>query len=142
MDEIAKTIKIKNKGCTIPGHHEKMGCLLWMDDVVLITDKPQELQEMLNITHETASKYHIEIGAEKSKCLVIGTKIEPNLNIGPMKIETTDRYKYLGEFIDKKISLELNIKEARSRSEGTLQAILAIAGDPFLKGIQMETIWK
>ena len=142
MDEIAKAIKIKNKGCNIPGHPDKIGCLLWMDDVVLITDKQQEAQEMLNITHQVASKYHIEFGKDKSKCLFIGTKTGPNLTLGPMTIESTDKYKYLGEFIDKKLSLEPNIKEARSRSEGALQTILAIAGDPLLKGIQMETIWK
>ena len=97
---------------------------------------------MLNITHHTASKYHIEFGEEKSKYLFIGTKIETNLTLGSMTIKPTDKYKYLGEFIDKKLSLEPNIKEARSRSEGALQTILAIAGDPLLKGIQMETIWK
>ena len=40
------------------------------------------------------------------------------------------------------MNLEPNIRQARSRSEGALQTILAIAGDSLLKGIQMETIWK
>ena len=34
------------------------------------------------------------------------------------------------------------IKEAKNKAEAVLQTILAIAGDPRLKGIQMETIWK
>ena len=41
-----------------------------------------------------------------------------------------------------KMSLEHNITEARGKAEGALQTILAIAGDPALKGIQMDTIWK
>jgi hypothetical protein len=37
MDEISKEIKEKNLGMEInPG--EKIGCLLWMDDVALIAD--------------------------------------------------------------------------------------------------------
>ena len=59
-----------------------------------------------------------------------------------MKLEITNQYKYLGEIIDNKMNLEPNIRQARSRSEGALQTILAIAGGSLLKGIQMETIWK
>ena len=40
------------------------------------------------------------------------------------------------------MSLEPNITKAKSKAEGALQTILAIAGDPLFKGIQMETIWK
>ena len=34
------------------------------------------------------------------------------------------------------------ISESKRKAEGALQTILTIAGDPTLKGIQMETIWK
>ena len=142
MDEIAKEISKHNKGCTIPGHQEKLGCLLLMDDVALITDKKAEIQELLNITQEIASKYHIEFGAEKTKCMVIGSNYKPSLKIGNMEIKTTNKYKYLGEIIQDKMSLENNISENRGKAEGALQTILAIAGDPALKGIQMNTIWK
>jgi hypothetical protein len=40
------------------------------------------------------------------------------------------------------MNLESNITEARGKAEGALQTLLAIAGDPALKGIQMDTIWK
>ena len=51
---------------------EKLGCLLWMDDVILITLNAEELQKMLNITYKIASIYHIEFGEKKSKILTIG----------------------------------------------------------------------
>ena len=142
MDEIAKEIQKNNNGCSIPEYQEKIGCLLWMDDVVLITDNPEELQTMINTTQQVANKYHIEFGQEKSKCMIMGTKHKPDLKIGQMHLEITNQYKYLGEIIDSKMSLEPNITQARARSEGALQTILAIAGDTLLKGIQMETIWK
>ena len=40
------------------------------------------------------------------------------------------------------MNLESNITEARGKAERALQTLLAIAGDPALKGIQMDTIWK
>jgi hypothetical protein len=113
-----------------------------MDDVVLITNKENEIQELLDITNEIAGKYHLEFGAEKSKCMTIGTNSIPTLKLGEMSIEKTTKYKYLGKIIHEKMSLEPTLKEARGKAEGALQTILAIAGDPLLKGIQMETIWK
>ena len=142
MDEIAKEISNQNKGCTLPNHQEKLGCLLWMDDVVLISDNKQEIQDLLHITNQVAGKYHLEFGEEKSKYMTIGTNATLNLKLGNMTLEKTTKYKYLGEIIHEKMNLEPNIKEARSKAEGALQTILAIAGDPLLKGIQMETIWK
>ena len=50
MDEISKEINKNNLGIHIPSLGEKIGCLLWMDDVINITTDPKELQEMLDIT--------------------------------------------------------------------------------------------
>ena len=67
--------------------------------------------------------------------MVIGSNYKPLLKIGKMSMATTNKYKYLGEIIQNKMSLENNITEARGKAEGALQTILAIAGDPALKGI-------
>ena len=91
MDEIAKEINKQEKGCPLPGHQQKLGCLLWMDDVVLITDKKNEIQELLDITNQIAGKYHLEFGAEKSKCMTIGTNSMPNLKLGEMTFEKTTK---------------------------------------------------
>ena len=40
MDEIAKEIK-QEKGINIPNTDKKLGCLLWMDDVVLIAENQE-----------------------------------------------------------------------------------------------------
>ena len=59
-----------------------------------------------------------------------------------MKIKTTENYRYLGEIINHKTNTKNQIDEAKRKAEGALQTILTIAGDPILRGIQMETIWK
>ena len=38
-----------------------------MDDVLLQETRPEEKQELLNITNKVAEKYHIKFGREKNK---------------------------------------------------------------------------
>ena len=143
MDEIAKEITKLNKGCYIPGTQQKIGCLLWVDDVVLMSESEKELQEMLDITHKIAKRYHIEFGKEKSKAMQIGKgTTEMELTLGNMKIEYTKSYKYLGETINNKLNMENQIQEITRKAEAAYQTILTIAGDKDLKKIKMETIWK
>jgi hypothetical protein len=142
MDEIAKEIETQDKGVKIH-ENKKIGCLLWMDDVVLIAENQKELQEMIDITKQVADKYHIVFGKEKSKVMVIKDK-EHNTKItmGDMELGVTDRYKYLGEIINNKRNIKDHTIEIRRKAEGALQTILTIAGDPCLKKIEMEVIWK
>ncbi len=144
MDEIAKEICKMNKGIKIPGTEKTIGCLLWMDDVLLMANSEEELQNMLNETDKIANKYHLVFGEEKSKVMIIGKKgkTQTNAIIGEMKLKTCENYKYLGEIINEKRSVKNHLDELKRKAEGALQTILTIAGDPTLKGIQMETIWK
>ena len=83
MDEISKEINEEKKGKNLEGIEETTGILLCMDDVLLISTDPNELQDMLNITNEIANRYHIEFGKEKSKILKIGpSKKMPTIKLG------------------------------------------------------------
>ena len=143
MDEIAKEMKKKNLGVETGGS-TKVGCLLWMDDVVLIHETREEHQKMLDTTDDIAKKYHIEFGKEKSKSMMMGKKktlIKP-FNLGNLQLESTEKYKYLGEMLNNKGNMDDQIKEIKRKAEAALQTIFTIAGDQELRGIQMETIWK
>ena len=142
MDEIATRIEKENKGVPNEKHNRKIGCLLWMDDAVLISDNPEEAQEILNITNQVANKYHLEFGPEKSKVMVFNNKTPIQLKLGDHVLEETTSYKYLGEVINNKNTLDDQIKEMNRKAEAALQTILSIAGDQALRNIQMKTIWK
>ena len=43
MDEIAKNIEEEKLGVYLEDVDRYIGCLLWMDDVVLINPKPREM---------------------------------------------------------------------------------------------------
>ena len=94
IDEINKEIAKKNLGTYVGSIEEKIGCLLWMDDVLLISSEPKELQLRLEITNAIAGKYHIEFGEEKSNVMKISrSKNKPEFTLGDMNLKYTDQYK-------------------------------------------------
>ncbi len=144
MDEISKEITKESKGIEIPNTDGKIGDLLWVDDVALLSTDEKELQELLDITEKTAKKYRIEFGKEKSKVLKIGKKGEknPNLKLGNMEMDMTKTYEYLGETINDKGNIENHIKKIRGKAEAAYQTVRVIAGDKDFNLIDMETTWK
>ncbi len=143
MDEIAEEIDLKKLGIpTNNKQHNKTGCLLYMDDVVLISDNLQELQQMLDITYEIASRYRIVFGKEKSKVMKIGSNKQTHLILGSIDIEETDKYKYLGEMMNNKGNLEDHRHMLEGKVEAAYQTLLHIAKEKYFKGIKREVIWK
>ena len=104
IDEINKEITKHGLGDLSDGIGELIAyCLLWMDDVALISTEITKLQQMLDITDETANKYHIEFGEPKSKVLKIGKDPYPqHFHLGQMKLKFTDNNKYIGEVYNEK----------------------------------------
>ena len=76
MGEINKEIEKHNLGIEYKTIMMIIGCLLWMDDVVLASTDAKEMQKMLNITNDITQRYHIEFGEAKTKVMVIGKTTE------------------------------------------------------------------
>ena len=144
IDEINKEIE----RCGLGGLEEGIGeliayCLLWMDDVALIATKPENLQIMLDITNEIANRYHIEFGKDKTKILKIGNdKKMISFRIGEMEIEYTDKYKYLGEIMNRMNNLKDQIKEIKGKAEAAFQTLISITQNKYFQNIHMKVIWK
>ena len=89
-----------------------------MDDVLLISSEPKELQLMLEITNAIARKYHIEFGEEKSNVMNIGrSKNNPEFTLADMNLKYTVKYKYLGYIQNNKKNLEDHIKALKGKVE-------------------------
>jgi hypothetical protein len=143
MDEISKEIAKQNLGTPIPNSQVRVGCILWMDDVLLITPCPKDLQKMLDIVSELAGRYHIEYGEAKSKIMKIGKKGDkPNFKLGPMTLQYTDKYKYLGQVNNGKNNADHHIEETKGKSEAAFQTSQMIAGNSNFNGIEMEAFWE
>ena len=146
MDEINKEISKENIGIQIEGTKKKTGSLLWVDDVLIITTEPQELQKGLNITNEVSNQYHIEYGSSKSNTQTIKhsrkkSADETAFTIGEMEIKPTETYKYLGLTQNFKNNHEDHLKLIKGKLEAAYQKMITLTGNSNFTGIEMETIW-
>lgn len=140
MDEIATEIKTKDVGIPVAGN-QKMGCLLWMDDVVLMANSKNEMETMLQTTYEIASKYRIVFGQEKSKLLKFGNTNNEDMVLGNMVIEETQKYKYLGMTINSQHDYRDQITETKGKVEGALKNLELTLSDEVIQRTTMKTRW-
>ena len=119
------------------------GCLLWMDDVVLIHHDKHIMQNMIDTTNEIANRYRIQFGQEKSKIMIVGReKDNDSFKLGQMPLQKTDKYKYLGVTLNNKGNLSDHLKQVKGKCEATTQTILDVARNRQLRGREMQTILK
>ena len=143
MDEIAKELKSKKVGNQQVWNSNINGCLLWMDDVALFHHDREELQRMLDITDDIATRYHIKFGKEKSQVLTIGkTQTEPQFKLGQSLLDNTETYQYLGMTINNKGNLTNHLKKTKGKVEAALQTIFNLAGNAEFNTIEMSAIWR
>ena len=154
MDEIAKEIEKARLGVQVGG--KKIGCLLWVDDAVLMSNTKEEHQKILNIVHKVGSMYHLEFSEEKTQSMRIPYKVEKTkennnldswittepLKLGNITLKTTDNYKYLGETLNKKMEATNHINTIIGKTEAAYQTIQYIIKDEYFKNIPMESAWK
>ncbi len=141
IDEISKELNQRDLGIRI-NEHEKLGCLLWMDDVALIHDNLEKLQEMMDCTNDIAGRYHIEFGAAKCKVVKIGRGPKSQIKLNDQILEETPAYKYLGEQINSKANLDDHLKEVEGKVIAATQKILTETGHKEFKGMKMRAIWE
>ena len=79
---------------------EDLSCLLWADDLVLLSSSPQGLQNAITKTHCFYSDLGLEMNTKKTKVMVFnarGLKLTNNaFYVGQTPLEIVDTYQYLG----------------------------------------------
>ena len=83
--------------CFFPGN--PAGCLIWADDLLLLSETEIGLNNMLNTLNQYAEGKGLNINIEKTKVMIFnktGRHIRKNFYLGQIKIETCRDYKYLG----------------------------------------------
>jgi hypothetical protein len=110
VDAFISNLRMLNIGCRIKTTF--IGCLLYADDILLLSPSIRGLQSMLNMCSDTASHISLEFNANKSYCLAIGNlsklNIEP-MTLGGTKIAWATSVKYLGVTIKLGNSISFDI---------------------------------
>lgn len=93
-------LRMSEIGCHM--YNQYFGCLLYADDLIILSPSVNGLQDMLNICYETASSLDLSFNANKCHCITFGKHCKMRIDamaIGPCRIEWCDSFKYLGTHI-------------------------------------------
>ena len=79
---------------------DDLSCLLWADDLVLLSSSPEGLQNAIDKTHCFYADIGLQMNTKKTKVMVFnarGIKITNNtFHLGSSPLEIVDNYQYLG----------------------------------------------
>jgi hypothetical protein len=111
-----------NENCFPPSLGEqKINCLLYADDLILMSTTPTGLQNSLNALQQYCQKWHLEINTSKTKTMVFESQCTTPQNFsftfGNRVIEKTDGYTYLGIYFDKTGSLKPAVSILKDKAQ-------------------------
>ncbi len=95
-----------------------INCLLYADDLVLLSNSPAGLQACLDRLQEYIIKWDLKINFKKTKIIVFqngGRRVEIPFFIGFQKIDHTKSYKYLGTILSDTGSFKLNVNNLKKK---------------------------
>jgi hypothetical protein len=91
-------LEINKHKLGIQVQHRNISLLLFADDIVLLAESADKLQQMLNQVFYFCSKWRSEVNAKKTEVMIFGPKPKKKYEwrFGEVKLNVTDKYKYLG----------------------------------------------
>ena len=129
IDDIVDSVGNSQNVLYLPGKLNKISinCLLYVDDLVFVSESATSLQRCLNDINSFCNKWHMKINLTKTKCMVItksghGEKI--NLKFNDKDVSQTNSYCYLGTMISSCGSLSLAM---RTQHKKGIEAMFALS---------------
>ena len=99
LSDLQDTLE-KNENYPISfGPNERIGCLIWADDLVLLSKTEEGLQNMINDLGIYAENNGLSVNVIKTKVMIFnktGRLMRRNLYLNNIKLDTVRQYKYLG----------------------------------------------
>ena len=125
INDLVAEINNNKLGINIGNH--RVSCLLYADDLVILSENEVNLQAMLISLCNWCEKWNIKINIKKSNIILFHPNRRKNsefeFKINNQVINDVDYYKYLGVYMDANLKMNITIKrfaESGSRSLGTI----------------------
>ena len=97
---------------------ETLSCLMYADDLVMLSESPEGLQKCLDKLKEYTIEWGLEINEKKTKVLIFqrsGKRLKYNFNFGDKNISVTDTYKYLGTTLTNTGNFKINCNTLKKK---------------------------
>lgn len=112
-------------GCSIDGHF--LGCLLYADDMILLSASVDGLQKMLDCCFDVSCEVLLTFNCSKSCCFEIGkSKGKPvsDMRLGLDTISWSNSFKYLGVSFHAGHSLRVNVEVIKHKFFAACNSVL------------------
>ena len=98
-EELATRIRRSEMGVNIG--NEKLGLLMYADDLVIMAETPGELQCMLKLVEDFGNDFEVKYSIEKTKVMCINSVLAEEISLAGNILQLSEKYKYLGVNITK-----------------------------------------
>jgi hypothetical protein len=127
VDSIPAKLRSLKLGCSLNGTY--LGCLLYADDVLLLSSSCVELQKMLDVCFNVGTEIGIKLNAKKSMTLCIGPR-HNTLNlacmyIGGICMDWVSKLKYLGVTILSNSVFKIDLTDTKRKFFASINSILS-----------------
>ena len=88
--------------CPVGLDKKRVNCLMFADDLVILSESPAGLQNCLNKLESYIKKWKLEVNLKKTKIMIFqnpGKRPEAVFYLGDKQVEVSHSYKYLGTII-------------------------------------------
>ena len=94
-------------------------CLLWADDIVLMSEREEGLKDMLKIMGNYCNVNQLILNTDKTKCMIFnktGRLVRKRFHFNNMELDTVRSFKYLGFLLTPSGEIKSGLKDLRDRA--------------------------
>ena len=106
----------------VPCGGDVIKCILYADDLVILTNSPSELQKALDSLFSYCQLNNLEVNSNKTKCLLFsrGAARHVNFTFNGQELENCSEFKYLGVVLTPRLSSSKHVDQLLSKCNSTI----------------------
>ena len=120
----------EGKSAPVDVNGSKINCLMWADDIILLSESPEGLQNSLDNLNRYCTDWKLEINKKKTKVMIFnksGRKLKKQkFFLGKYLLQNVTQYKYLGFIISASGTYSHGIKNLVDRAKRAWFSIYSI----------------
>jgi len=125
VDNLIESLQNSGLGCYICTSF--LGCIMYADDLILLSPSIDGLQGMLNLCTVYGANFDIMFNVKKTVCIVVGKHCcvnLPDMFLSNLVIPWSEQFKYLGIVFNAKCELEVDCSVIKRKFYASFNSII------------------
>ena len=121
------------------GENKELRCLLWADDILILSESGDGLQRKLNTLGIYCTNNKLSVNTGKTECMIFnktGRLIEDKFLFNSTTIKNVRKYKYLGILVTPSGEIKSGLEDLRIKSLKALMKMRSTLGHLFQQNMQ------